>query len=164
LGHFSVKKALPPIFYLIDPRKLHTCMFIDFVNIRIIEHILFNIIVWFKIYARPFIFYEIYAWDRLYLWIIINWFNVVIIDKSKGLRQGLVLTSAQITGGMGGIPPPTTYRHPWHYNSSTCVPPSLIRGIGIEKRSYFNANPPLYFFANSSTSPNILNVSMPLQF
>jgi len=29
--------------------------------------------------------------------------------------------------------------------------PPLKNGIGIEKISYFNANPPLYFFANLST-------------
>jgi len=58
------------------------------------------------------------------------------------------------SGGWGGFPP-TTYRRPWHYNSSTYgIPPLKMGGamLSIEKISFFKAYPPLYFLANSSTA------------
>jgi len=46
--------------------------------------------------------------------------------------------------------PATTYRRPWHYNSSTCVFPPFKMGWAL-KNINFNAYYPLYFFANLST-------------
>jgi len=42
--------------------------------------------------------------------------------------------SAQIIGGGGGEIPPTTYRHPWLCNSSTCIiPPPLKMRWALKK-------------------------------
>jgi len=41
---------------------------------------------------------------------------------------------------MGGFPPPTTYRRPWHYNSTRVI--RHLKGDYIENRSFFNAYPP----------------------
>jgi len=41
-------------------------------------------------------------------------------------------SSARNTGGCGISPPPTTYRRPWHYNSSSCGAP-LKAGWALKK-------------------------------
>jgi len=73
-----------------------------------------------------------------------------------------VIASASITGGWGrggsGDFPATINCRPWHYNSSTHVIPPVKKEC-IEKRSFFNAYPPLYLFANSSTDITVITVT-----
>jgi len=53
-----------------------------------------------------------------------GWVSCTKFNNSP-FKYYIVLNSPRTTGGMGGDFCPTTYRRPWHYNSSTCVIPTL---------------------------------------